>query len=74
MDQKSASKLLPNTFLKTLEENERDHILEVLKRCNGKVFGIGGAAQILGVPVSTLNSKMKKLGIIKKRNGFSKKD
>jgi formate hydrogenlyase transcriptional activator len=74
MDQRSASKLLPNTYLKTLEENERDHILEVLKRCNGKVFGIGGAAQILGVPVSTLNSKMKKLGITRKRTGFSKKD
>lgn len=49
--------------LKTLTENERDYILSVLKRCNGKVSGIGGAAEVLGVPHSTLTSKMKKLGI-----------
>jgi len=49
--------------LKTLEEMEADHILNVLKSCNGKIGGTGGAAEILGVPSSTLNSKIKKLGI-----------
>jgi DNA-binding NtrC family response regulator len=53
-----------NTFaLKTLEEMEVEHIVGVLKSCKGKVCGAGGAAEILDLPPSTLNSKMKKLGI-----------
>lgn len=52
--------------VKTLEEMEREHILTVLKNCNGKVFGVGGAAEVLGMPSSTLTSRMKKLGIRKK--------
>lgn len=51
--------------IKTLEENERDHIVMVLNMCKWKVYGDGGAARILDVNVSTLNSKMRKLGIIK---------
>ena len=53
------------TYVKTIEENERDHILDVLDKCKGKIYGPGGAAELLGVPVSTLNSKMKKLTIRK---------
>ncbi|MFD2286942.1 sigma 54-interacting transcriptional regulator [Pedobacter petrophilus] len=49
--------------VKTMEEMERDHILNVLKMCKGKVFGAGGAAEILNIPSTTLNSKIKKLGI-----------
>ena len=49
-------------IVKTIEENERDHIINVLRRCNGKV---GGAAKFLGVPPSTLSSKLKRLGIHK---------
>jgi formate hydrogenlyase transcriptional activator len=56
-------------YIKTIKENERDHILEVLKRCEGKIFGKNGAAAVLGIPVSTLNSRIKKLGI-KKEQGF----
>jgi len=51
--------------LKTIDENECDHILKTLKYCNGKISGSDGAAAILGVPVSTLTSKMKRLGIKK---------
>src|SRR5437870_9282017 len=51
--------------IKTIEENERDHIIKVLIKCNGKISGDGGAAKLLGVPTSTLNSKIKKLGIKK---------
>jgi DNA-binding NtrC family response regulator len=54
-----------NSKLKTLEEMETDHILSVLRNCKGKVCGSGGAAEILGLPASTLNSKIKKLGIRK---------
>jgi transcriptional regulator with GAF, ATPase, and Fis domain len=48
-----------------LEEVERSYIIEVLKRCAGKISGLGGAAEILDVPGNTLHSKMKKLGITK---------
>jgi DNA-binding NtrC family response regulator len=53
------------TRTKTMEENERDHILAVLKKCNGKIWGPGAAAEILNLPPSTLKSKMNKLGIKK---------
>jgi DNA-binding NtrC family response regulator len=51
------------THTKTLEEMERDYILSVLKQCNFKVAGKGGAAEILNLPPTTLHSKIKKLGI-----------
>jgi len=50
---------------RTLEEVERSYIIEVLKRCTGKISGAGGAAEILQIPGNTLHSKMKKLGITK---------
>lgn len=50
---------------RSLEEVERSYIIEVLKRCGGKISGTGGAAEILEVPGNTLHSKMKKLGITK---------
>jgi len=49
--------------LRTIDENEKDYILKVLKHCSGRIAGPGGAAQILGVPPTTLNSKIKRLGI-----------
>ena len=55
-----------NVPLKTIDEIERDHILAIIKYCGGQASGPGGAAEILGVPNSTLHSKMKRLGIIKK--------
>lgn len=58
--------------IKTIEENEREHITTVLKLCNGKIFGEGGAAELLGMNVSTLNSRIKKLGI-EKIKPFQKK-
>ena len=47
----------------TLEENERRHIEEVLRRTKGVIGGKGGAAEILGLPSSTLRSRMKRLGL-----------
>jgi formate hydrogenlyase transcriptional activator len=49
----------------TLEEAERDHIRRVLERSNGVVGGPNGAAAKLGMKRTTLQSKMKKLGIAK---------
>jgi len=54
--------------IKTIDENEKDHILAVLKKCNGKIWGSAGAAEVLNLPPSTLKSKMKKLGI---KKGYS---
>jgi len=52
--------------IKTMIENERDHILSALERSNWKIYGQGGAADLLELNPSTLNSRMKKLGIEKK--------
>jgi len=53
-------------MIKTLKRNEREHILAALKSCNWKLYGRNGAAELLQVNASTLNSKMKKLGIDRK--------
>jgi transcriptional regulator with GAF, ATPase, and Fis domain len=47
----------------SLEEVERTHILSVLEASDWKVRGKGGAAEQLGLNRSTLQSRMKKLGI-----------
>jgi formate hydrogenlyase transcriptional activator len=47
----------------TLESTEREHILKVLREAKGKISGQTGAAERLGLKRTTLNSKMKKLGI-----------
>ena len=55
--------LLEDTRIKTFDEIEREHIVLVLKKCHGKVSGAGGAAELLQIPSTTLNSKMKRLNI-----------
>jgi len=44
------------------------HIIATLRNCNWKVYGHGGAAALLEMNVSTLNSSMEKLGIEKALN------
>jgi transcriptional regulator with GAF, ATPase, and Fis domain len=51
------------TPLGTLEDVEAAHIRAVLRHTRGKVYGGGGAAEILGLKPSTLQSRMKKLGV-----------
>jgi transcriptional regulator with GAF, ATPase, and Fis domain len=46
-----------------LRAAEREHIAAILGQTEWKVAGPGGAAAVLGVPPSTLRSKMKKLGL-----------
>jgi formate hydrogenlyase transcriptional activator len=48
----------------SLEDVERRHIAEVLAQTRGVVGGKGGAAEILGLPSSTLRARMKKLGLL----------
>ena len=51
--------------LKTIDEHERDYIVDVLKKSKGRIWGVGGAAELLKMPPSTLKSKINKLGIQK---------
>jgi formate hydrogenlyase transcriptional activator len=46
-----------------LEDAEREHILRVLKEAKGMLSGPEGAAARLGLKRTTLNSRLKKLGI-----------
>jgi transcriptional regulator with GAF, ATPase, and Fis domain len=49
--------------LPTLADATRQHISRVLQATRGRIYGLGGAAEILGVKPSTLQSKMKKLNL-----------
>jgi len=46
-----------------LQDAEREHILRVLREAKGMISGPSGAAKRLGLKRTTLNSKLKKLGI-----------
>ena len=46
-----------------LLEVERRHIIAALERSSWKVSGPGGAAEVLGLKPTTLEARMKKLGI-----------
>jgi transcriptional regulator with GAF, ATPase, and Fis domain len=50
---------------KTLEETERNQILEILFDSRWRIEGKDGAAVILGIHPSTLRARMQKLGIIR---------
>jgi formate hydrogenlyase transcriptional activator len=68
MSQKAASpgNFIPEPDLErefTLADAERTHIAEVVEMADGLIAGEGGAAEMLGVPPSTLRSRVKKLGI-----------
>jgi len=60
----SASSGKPGTTKSlTLEEMERQHIIDVLEQTNWRVSGPKGAAAILDLKPTTLEARMKKLGI-----------
>ncbi|WP_125723538.1 sigma 54-interacting transcriptional regulator [Flavobacterium ustbae] len=61
----SPGNLVNEFYTKTLQEVEKEHILKVLKKCNGRISGPQGAAVLLGLPSTTLASRMRKLGIKK---------
>src|SRR5258708_31578642 len=49
--------------IKTITENQKDHILAALEKCGWRLHGATGAAKMLDINPSTLLSRMKKLGI-----------
>jgi formate hydrogenlyase transcriptional activator len=51
------------TAAETLQDVERRHILEVLARTGWRVSGDRGAAKVLGMKATTLEARMKRLGI-----------
>jgi formate hydrogenlyase transcriptional activator len=53
------------TGRKTLEEAEREHILATLKETKWIISGSRGAAARLGMNRSTLQFRMRKLGIVR---------
>jgi len=54
-----------------LEELEREHIIKTLELTGWRVSGERGAAKLLGLKPTTLDARMKKLGITKKAIGAS---
>jgi len=50
---------------KEIRELERRNIEAALRRCGGRIYGSKGAARLLGVPPTTLNARVKSLGIKK---------
>ena len=52
----------------TLEAAERDHILRALRETKGLVGGPRGAATLLGMKRTTLQARMRKLGITSRRD------
>lgn len=52
-----------DTDIVSIEENERQYILRVLKAAKWKIRGVNGAAQLMKINPTTLESRMKKLGI-----------
>ena len=49
--------------MRELEEMERANILRALESCHWRISGESGAARLLGIPPSTLSSRMKTLKI-----------
>jgi formate hydrogenlyase transcriptional activator len=66
-DLKRMTRQQPSRESRTLADAERELILEVLRETDGLVGGMHGAAMRLGLPRTTLVSKMRKLGIEPRR-------
>ncbi|MFN8002406.1 MAG: hypothetical protein U0X75_15460, partial [Acidobacteriota bacterium] len=49
------------------EAKERNNLMAALESANWKIYGPGGAAELLGVKPTTLASRLQSLGIKKRR-------
>ena len=64
-EENAATPVAPTpAVVQTLETLEREHIRRVLALTNRRIYGKAGAAELLGLKPSTLQSRMKKLGVI----------
>jgi len=57
------SPISSSSSISTLEEAERQHILRALKQTQWRIAGPKGAAVLLGMKRTTLQARMRKLGI-----------
>jgi DNA-binding NtrC family response regulator len=59
----------PNTVVleADMRRLERENVVVALKLSHGRIYGAGGAAELLGVKPSTLSTRIRKLGIKKNR-------
>jgi transcriptional regulator with GAF, ATPase, and Fis domain len=48
-----------------IKRSERENIIAALQRSGGRIYGSGGAAELLGVKPTTLTARIKKLGLKK---------
>jgi transcriptional regulator with GAF, ATPase, and Fis domain len=55
----------------TLEASERAHIVRALEQTGWRIRGSGGAAELLGIKPTTLDSRIKKLGIRRRDSDHS---
>jgi transcriptional regulator with GAF, ATPase, and Fis domain len=46
-----------------MRPRERENIAAALKLCKGRIYGSGGAAELLGVKPTTLSTRVRKLGL-----------
>jgi transcriptional regulator with GAF, ATPase, and Fis domain len=53
----------------SMDEMQRRHILAVLEQAGGRVRGKHGAAELLGMKPTTLDNRMKKLGVKRSEQG-----
>ena len=60
---KNTAKTVTPEIVETLVQVEARYILSILKVCKWRIGGDTGAAKKLGLPESTLRSRMKKLNI-----------
>lgn len=56
-------------WAETPAEVERRHIVETLRRTGGTIAGPNGAAVLLGLPRTTLQHRMRKLGVAPSAGG-----
>jgi transcriptional regulator with GAF, ATPase, and Fis domain len=62
--QSSANRITDCVYsIAELEALERQNFQRALQRCNGRISGEQGAAQLLGMKPSTLASRLKVLGL-----------
>ncbi|MBT8371632.1 MAG: sigma 54-interacting transcriptional regulator [Deltaproteobacteria bacterium] len=66
------SSVLGTSRQMTMQALEKKHIMKVLKMTNGRVRGANGAAEILGLKPTTLDYRIKKLGLPRQPNASNK--
>lgn len=62
---KAETELSEDTPIKSLDEQEKEHILHVLTKTHWKIAGEGCAAELLGLNPSTLRGRMRKHALIR---------